>query len=77
MAIMAMERTKLMPKNRYFRNLIEASFFAGELYICVPLGVAAYPREGKIGLDELEPEFADIKGRDGLPIKEFVFNKGL
>ena len=57
MAMIALERTRLMPKNWYFRNLIEASLFAAELYICIPLGVAAFPREGKISLDELEPEF--------------------
>ena len=47
------------------------------MYFCVPLGMAAYPQYGVIGLDELEPEFADVRGKNGLPIKEFVYNKGL
>jgi hypothetical protein len=69
MAIMAIERMRLMPKNRNYRNLIEAGFFASELYFCVPLGLAAYPQYGEIGLDELEEEFKDVRGKNGLPIK--------
>ena len=65
-AIMGMERMRLMPKNWYARNLVEAVFFASELYICVPLGIAAYPREGKIRVEELEDEFADVRSKEGI-----------
>lgn len=66
-----------MPTNFYLKTSVEAFFIALELYFAVPLGIALYPREGKIQADQLEEEFRNIKNSRGEVIREFVFNKGL
>ena len=39
--------------------------------------MALFPRMGTIAAADLEPQFQGLKGKDGSPAKEFVFNKGL
>jgi hypothetical protein len=42
------EKKHLMPKNVYAVRGLEFSLLAFELYLCVPVGIALYPRYGKI-----------------------------
>lgn len=56
-ALFWIEKMRLMPKNGYVKGGLEFSLLAFELYLCVPVGIALYPRYGKIEASELEPEF--------------------
>ena len=56
-ALLAVERMRMMPKNAVARTLVEAFFISIELYYSVPVGIALYPRVGKIAAKDLEPEF--------------------
>ena len=76
-ALFWIEKMRLMPKNVYMKGGLEFSLLAFELYLCVPVGIALYPRYGKIEATELEPEFQNIRNRKGELVKDFVFNKGL
>jgi hypothetical protein len=67
----------MMPRNFYLKTLLEVSFISLELYVAVPLGIALYPQQGRIKIEDLEPEFKNLKNENGIAIKEFIFNKGL
>jgi len=40
------EKKRLMPKNQVLVRSLEFSLLAFELYLCVPIGIALYPRYG-------------------------------
>ena len=75
--LIAMERARIMPKNRVGKFSIELSVLCLELYFAVPLGLAFYPRQGTVAAKDIEPEFSEVKDDQGNLITEFVFNKGL
>jgi len=43
LALLGIEKLRLMPKNFVLRTTLELSLFFCELYLAVPLAVAAYP----------------------------------
>ena len=47
-ALLAVESAHLMPRNFILKTAIEAFFISLELYFAVPVGIALYPRIGKI-----------------------------
>ena len=57
LALIALEKGHLMPKNWYLKTLIEATLIAGELYLAVPIGIAMFPQKGIIKAEDLEEEF--------------------
>jgi len=67
----------MMPKSTPGKYALEISLIFAQLYFAVPIGLAAFPRIGSIKADELEPQFQDIRGKDGSHVSEFSFNKGL
>ena len=56
-ALYFIEKRRLMPKNPVLRTGVEAFFISLELYFAVPIGIALYPRMGKVEASNLEPEF--------------------
>lgn len=76
-ALVALERARLMPTNKPLKFTVEFSLLALELYFAVPLGLCLYSRVGTIAAKDLEPEFHGIKDTKGDLINEFTFNKGL
>ena len=75
--LVGLERFSLMPKWKPLKLSVEISLLVLELYFAVPLGLALFPQYGTLNSSELEPEFQNIKNKQGDVIKEFVFNKGL
>eukprot|EP01133_Synstelium_polycarpum_P015226 gene15226-18017_t len=43
----------------------------------LPAAIALFPQESTVSSDDLEPEFQGLKDKNGNPIKEFIYNKGL
>ncbi|GAM28917.1 hypothetical protein SAMD00019534_120930 [Acytostelium subglobosum LB1] len=43
----------------------------------LPAAIAMFPQESTIDAGDLEPEFRGLKDRDGQPIQEYIYNKGL
>ncbi len=43
LALVAIEKVHLMPKNWYLKTFVEATLIAGELYLAVPIGIAMFP----------------------------------
>jgi hypothetical protein len=66
-----------MPRNFTVRTTLELSMFFLELYLAVPIAIAAYPQYGRIPVDQMEPEIQEWKTQQGKQIKEFMYNKGL
>jgi len=56
-ALYFIEKKRLMPRNHILRTGVEAFFISLELYFAVPIGIAMYPRMGRIEASKLEPEF--------------------
>jgi len=77
LALVALEKGHLMPRNWYLKTLVEATLIAGELYLAVPIGIAMFPQKGTIRAEDLEEEFQQLKNKNGQLIREFHFNKGL
>jgi len=71
LALVAIERARMMPKNFYLKSLLEGTMIVGELYLAVPTGIAMFPQRGTILASELEPEFREIKSSHGDFVKEF------
>ena len=72
-----LEKMRMVPRNRFLRGALELSCVFGHCYLAVPLSVAMFPKFSKIAAKELEPQFHDIKDKDGERIKEFIYNKGM
>ncbi|KYQ94203.1 sideroflexin [Tieghemostelium lacteum] len=43
----------------------------------LPAAIAMFPQESVISVDNLEPEFKNLKDKNGNPITELIYNKGL
>lgn len=65
LALLAVESARMMPKNYFLKTTVEAFFISLELYFAVPVGIAMYPRIGCIPALQLEPEFHNIKNKQG------------
>ena len=51
LALIALERAHLMPKNFYLKTLVEVLMITGELYLAVPVGISMFPQKGTISVD--------------------------
>lgn len=74
---LAMERARVLPTAFLPKTILETGVFFMGLYYAVPMGIAYYPQYGVMASDQLEEEFRDLKDKQGRPIKELMFNKGL
>lgn len=73
----AFDKIKMVPTQKHARILFEMGLCFLNCYMAVPLSVAMFPKYGKISAAEIEAEFHNIPGKDGQPIKEFIYNKGM
>jgi hypothetical protein len=71
------ERMGMVPKNPALRFTLDMSLVFVNCYLAVPLSVAMFPKMSRISASEIEPEFHNIKGKNGQPVKEFIYNKGM
>jgi hypothetical protein len=55
LALIAIERANMMPRNFYLKSLVEGAMIVGELYLAVPTGIAMFPQRGTILASDLEP----------------------
>ena len=76
--VLAVEKGKMLPTRAVPKYAFEFSLLFLQLYFAIPVALGYFPRMGSITASELEPEFQQIKSKDGTSFKtEFVFNKGL
>lgn len=79
LALLAMERTKILPKAFLPLTMLQMSLFFMKLSIAVPLGTAFYPQMGTIQASDLEgdilKQYAKTHGQK-IP-DHFQYNKGL
>ena len=76
------EKAKLTPTNKPVKLALELSLLFVQLYFAIPIALAYFPRVGTIKAADLEPEFQNIKMKNGGKdsdelMTEFMFNKGL
>jgi len=67
----------MIPKNRVGKLLLESFVFAISLTWAPPMGIALFAPNAKTPADILEPQFQNLRNKQGEPIKEFYYNKGL
>eukprot|EP00041_Stephanoeca_diplocostata_P041499 m.1644070 g.1644070 ORF g.1644070 m.1644070 type:complete len:335 (-) comp61098_c0_seq1:60-1064(-) len=65
---------KRFPKLRLPVNAVAC---VGAFLIGLPVAISLFPQEGTIAAAELEPEFRDLKDRNGNTVAKFTYNKGL
>ena len=77
LTFMLMEAKKLTPKNKVAKMSVEALIF----FVCLgtgpPLGCGIFHQTIKTGVNNLEPEFHNLKDSNGNLVKELWYNKGL
>ena len=67
----------LMPRSKIIRNCMELSFCTASLLIGLPMSVALYKQQSCIKAEDLETKFQTLMDKEGKPVKEFYFNRGL
>jgi len=55
----------------------ETSLVAGSIFGALPLAIAIFPQEISISVSSLEPEFQNLRTKEGAPIDVVYCNKGL
>lgn len=43
----------------------------------LPAAIAVFPQTGELDTSSMEKEFQSLKDKDGQPIRQLYFNKGL
>ena len=77
-ALIAMERAKLVPANKYANMVLQISLICGQLLIAVPAAIGAFPQMATVKAADLEPEFQGLRSKvKGDLITEFTYNKGM
>lgn len=67
----------MIPKNRIGKLILESFVFAISLTWAPPMGIALFAPHATTSVDGLEPQFQNLKTKEGIPIKELYYNKGL
>ena len=57
--------------------MAQTGLVAGSIFGALPLAIAIFPQEIEIPTSALEPEFQNLKTKDGKPLAHVVCNKGL
>jgi hypothetical protein len=73
----AMEKRKLIPKNRFLKMSVETLVFLAALTFAPPMATAIFPQTAAAKVSKLEKEFRNLKDECGNPITELFYNKGL
>eukprot|EP00475_Leptophrys_vorax_P035639 TRINITY_DN5897_c0_g1_i1.p1 TRINITY_DN5897_c0_g1~~TRINITY_DN5897_c0_g1_i1.p1 ORF type:complete len:323 (-),score=90.04 TRINITY_DN5897_c0_g1_i1:21-989(-) len=59
------------------KMIVELGVISACLGIGLPIAISMFPQNSTIAAKDLEPEFHNLKDKDGKPIDTFVYNKGL
>jgi hypothetical protein len=65
MLLWGLEKGRMIPKNHIGKTTLECSLFFIELYLAVPIAIAAYPQFALIKTSELEPEIQEWRNQQG------------
>jgi tricarboxylate carrier len=77
-AVMTMlGKTRFLTANPRFRTPIEIAVVTGSLWGALPLSIGLFPQVCQSRTKDLEPEFHNLKDKQGKPIDTVYFNKGL
>ncbi|KAM9978232.1 hypothetical protein ACTFIY_012000 [Dictyostelium cf. discoideum] len=71
------ERTSFVKKYPKVRMPLNLAVIAAIFNTSLPAAIALFPQESTISANSLEPQFRNIKDKNGNIIKEFIYNKGL
>ena len=72
-----LDKMKLIPKNQALRVLQQWVVFTYSIMFSPAMSWALFPQVTKINTSKLEPEFHNLKDKNGNPITELYYNKGL
>jgi tricarboxylate carrier len=76
-AFYLMEKRNLVPKNKVAKILTETAIFFSSMAFAPPLCCAIFEQTSKVHVSKLEPHFHNLKDKNGRPIEELYYNKGL
>lgn len=71
------ERLSVVQKYPWTKLPLNLAIIGAIFNTSLPAAIALFPQESTISSKDLEPEFQNLKDKDGKPITEFIYNKGL
>ncbi|EGC37114.1 hypothetical protein DICPUDRAFT_77275 [Dictyostelium purpureum] len=77
MVMSLFERMKFVQKYPKVKMPLNLAVIAAIFNTSLPAAIAMFPQESTISAKDLEPEFRNIKDKNGEIINEFIYNKGL
>eukprot|EP01138_Halocafeteria_seosinensis_P015326 gb/GECG01015642.1/.p1 GENE.gb/GECG01015642.1/~~gb/GECG01015642.1/.p1 ORF type:complete len:347 (+),score=30.88 gb/GECG01015642.1/:1-1041(+) len=69
--------TNAVAKNPRLNLPLELAVVAVCLTFALPAAIAVFPQESEVEATKLEPQYHNLKDREGKPIQKLYFNKGL
>ncbi|EGG25316.1 sideroflexin [Cavenderia fasciculata] len=77
MVMSVVEKISFIKKYPLAKMPINLAVIAAIFNSSLPAAIAMFPQESSISASDLEPQFRDLKDKNGNIIKEFIYNKGL
>ncbi|KAJ3168004.1 hypothetical protein HDU88_001952 [Geranomyces variabilis] len=72
-----LDRSAWMKANMRWRTPINLLTITGSLLAALPCAVALFPQRASLPINKVEPKFALLRTRDGRPLENVYFNRGL
>ncbi|KAI9333457.1 Tricarboxylate/iron carrier [Obelidium mucronatum] len=72
-----LEKTKFLKANPRLHAPLNLLTICGSLMAALPCAIALFPQIAEVSVDNLEPQFRQLRGADGERIKTLYFNRGL
>lgn len=72
-----LDKMGMIPKNKALRIAQQVVVFSYSIMFAPAMGLACFPQICKKDASKLEPEFHNLKDKEGNPITELYYNKGL
>ena len=70
-------RLRLLPQNPRLKVGLELLVITGSLAGALPVALACFPQKASFTVEELEPQFRNLKDAKGRKIEVLYTNKGL
>ncbi|KAF2078663.1 hypothetical protein CYY_000034 [Polysphondylium violaceum] len=71
------ERLSVVQKYPWTKLPLNLAIIGAIFNTSLPAAIALFPQESTISAKDLEPQFQNLKDKNGNPITEFIYNKGL
>ena len=68
---------KLVQRMPRVRPVAEIAVLTGLLAVVLPMAIAVYPQEVRAPVEQLEPEFQNLRDDRGQRVTHLSYNKGL